>query len=237
MKTQMVVGKHGTFIYYDDDMYIGASLRAYGEFSDEEFELWKTFLREGDVVVDVGANIGAMTVPLAQLVGPGNCHSFEPHPELFPILASNIIDNGLDVVMHETALADTAGMVRMPALREFSIPNYGGGSLSRAGAHLVSARTLDSYGLKGVKLIKIDVEGYESQVLLGARNTIMRDQPILYIENDRPNKELKLLQTLRDLGYKWSAHHPPMYNPNNYFKNPDNLFPGIVSKNLLCEAL
>jgi hypothetical protein len=62
--------RHGVMAYLPNDLYIGRSLDLYGEFSEHELNLLKRIVKKGDVVVDVGANIGALTIPLAQIVAP-----------------------------------------------------------------------------------------------------------------------------------------------------------------------
>ena len=61
-----VKAKHGVFSFCHFDKYIGLAMREYGEFSEIELSLMSKFIMEGDVVFDIGANIGAFTVPLAK---------------------------------------------------------------------------------------------------------------------------------------------------------------------------
>src|SRR4051812_49892110 len=63
--------RHGKLSYLLNDAYIGRSLDVYGEYSEGELELFHQLLRPGDVAVDAGANIGAVTVGMARLFGPG----------------------------------------------------------------------------------------------------------------------------------------------------------------------
>ncbi len=63
--TRVVRARHGDFAYNHHDIYIGRSLEKYGEFSELEVDLFQQICREGDIVIEVGANIGTHTVPLA----------------------------------------------------------------------------------------------------------------------------------------------------------------------------
>jgi hypothetical protein len=74
----------------------------------------------------------------------------------------------------------------------------------------------------------------EKQVLDGARQTITRFRPYLYVEDDRPAKHAELIATLLDLGYRMWWHQPWLYNPGNLAGDSENLFPGIASFNLIC---
>ena len=92
--------------------------------------------------------------------------------------------------------------------------------------------TLDSLKLGRCTLIKVDVEGMERQVLEGAAKTIAACLPILYVENDRREKAAELVRYIDGLGYAMYWHLPPLFNPNNFLQNPDNVFGNIVSANV-----
>ena len=83
-------------------------------------------------------------------------------------------------------------------------------------------------------MLKVDVEGMETDVLLGARDTIGRLRPILYIENDRRAQSEGLIKLIGELGYNMWWHLPPLFNPSNFAGASQNIFGGIVSINLLC---
>ena len=74
--------RYGGMDYYADDYYIGASLEMYGEYSELEIDLLRRIIKPGWTVVDAGANIGALTLAFAEMVGTdGIVHAFEPQPE------------------------------------------------------------------------------------------------------------------------------------------------------------
>ncbi len=93
---------------------------------------------------------------------------------------------------------------------------------------------LDEMRFPRLDLLKADVEGMEEQVLAGAAETIAHHRPILYVEDDRPDKSEALHQRIRALGYHIHPHTPPLFSPDNFARNPEDAFPGIVSINLLC---
>jgi FkbM family methyltransferase len=229
--------RHGYMLYNVNDVYIGRSFELYGEFSEGETQLFDQIVRVGDVVLDVGANIGAHTLFLAKKVGPGGrVYAFEPQRIVFQTLCANMALNSiLNTVCMQTALGEAPGSVVVPALN-YAVPNnFGGVELGTfATGESVPVRTLDSLELSACRLIKIDVEGMELRVLKGAVETAKRLKPILYVENDRVDKSKELMQFIDGLGYDMYWHLPPLYSPNNFYRNPQNVFANIVSGNLLC---
>ena len=96
MQNQTKDCRHGRFTYLLNDAYIGRSLDVYGEYSEGEIDLFRQLLRPGDVAIDVGANIGALTVAMARLVQPGGAIvAFEPQRAIYDILCNNLRLNGL----------------------------------------------------------------------------------------------------------------------------------------------
>ena len=228
--------RHGRMIVPPHDQYVGRSLIEYGEFSEGELRLFNHFVGEGAVVLDIGANLGAHTVPLAQRVGPtGVVIAFEPQPVLHQILSANLVLNSIpNTLAYAMALGAAEGECRIPSL-DYSRPcNFGGVGVALEGdGEVVPMARLDDFQLERVDFIKLDVEGFEAQVLAGAVDTLQRCRPILYIENDRQEKSAELIQRLFDLGYRLWWHTPPLFSPDNFKGNPVNLFPGIVSINML----
>ncbi|PSB32470.1 FkbM family methyltransferase [Stenomitos frigidus] len=243
---RLQVCRHGTFLYNRNDLYIGRSLELYGEWSEGEVALFQPLIRAGDVVVEVGANIGTHTVFFAKAVGAqGSVLAIEPQRIVYQTLCANLALNSLtNVHGYAIALGEAPGFAQIPALDYHQLNNYGGVSLSQhdrsqkaAGEQAVGERvqiaTLDSFALPQCRLLKIDVEGMELAALKGATETIQRCQPILYLENDRQDKAAALIQYLVELGYELYWHCPPIYNPNNFLQNPQNVFGNTISVNML----
>jgi FkbM family methyltransferase len=144
------------------------------EFVDMAFTLH--FLRQDDLFVDVGANIGSYTL-LASGVCKARTISFEPDRQTMALLRRNVDLNGLKdkVVLEQAALGAENGEVEFTTGQDTRnhVPKGNGGRTQR-----VSMRTLDSIAaLTPPTMIKIDVEGYEAEVLRGARAVL--DAPLL----------------------------------------------------------
>lgn len=161
-----------------------------------ELELIEHLLQPGMTVIDVGANVGIHTSIAARSVAPdGLVYSFEPVPENFDILVRNLNRNELtNVVLEQLAVGAYVGNSTI-YLADHSIGTHS--LLQHSSAHLdkslsVPLTTLDSYFRDRmpdiVNLLKIDVEGYEPNVLTGAADLLARTDQLL-IEYNRVSIE------------------------------------------------
>ena len=234
----LVEARHGTMLFNRHDVYVGRSIQKYGEYSELELELLLTGIAEGDTVIEVGANIGSHTVALARKTGStGRVLAFEPQRIVFQALCANLALNSIsNTHCFHCALNDAEAELSVPRMDYTRPANFGGLSLEKAGmGESVAAHQLDSLGaLSRLKLIKIDVEGMEAAVIRGATKTITSHRPALYVENDRIDRSPELVELIGSLDYRMYWHRPPLYNPGNYFGDTENIFPNIVSVNMLC---
>ncbi len=229
--------RYGPMVFNKNDRYVGRSMQVYGEFSEGECQVFRQFVRPGATVVEVGANIGSHTVPLAQLVGAhGYVHAFEPQRIVYQTLCANLSLNNLtNVYAYQLAVSDRRGSLFVPKLDYGQVNNFGGLALGDyKSGESVSVIQLDSLELPSLHLLKLDVEGMEHSVLMGGRETIQRCKPILYVENDREEKSSQLIQAIDDLGYCMYWHIVPLFNQQNFFEVKENIFGGLVSKNMIC---
>jgi FkbM family methyltransferase len=231
--------RFGPMMALAGDRYITGSLEAYGEFSAGEWELFEQIVKPGMTVVEVGANIGAHSVPLARRCFPGPLYLFEPQQRVFQILCANLALNDIrNALAYPEACADTAGVVVAPPLNYSAEGNFGGISVQLESEGLkglrVRATPLDSLGLAACHVIKIDVEGFEAQVLRGAAETIRKHRPILYVENDRQAHQQEVISLIADMGYTLYWHLPPLFSAENFNSNSEDIFGSIVSINMLC---
>lgn len=148
-------------------------------------------LRKGDVFIDAGANIGLMSLAAAQSVGPsGRVHAFEPVPGVYSMLERNIAINGFkNITPHQKALGS---MSERRTIYEQAHINNGSASFVRPATgngtqHEVEVVALDEFintmRIGPVRMIKADVEGWELDLLLGAKSLLSgKNAPILCIE-------------------------------------------------------
>jgi FkbM family methyltransferase len=233
-QTSTVETRHGVFDIFDEDELVGLSLSTYGEYSEGEVEVFRKVLKPGDVAIDVGANIGAFTVPMAKLVGPGgNVFAFEASEANLDLLCRNVAQNNLDASVNICARAasdhnGTLKVDKQSALHAYSRKDINEGEFD------VECITIDSLELKRCKLIKIDVDGHELQVLNGAEETIKRCRPIIYIENEIHDKREAMVAWFIDHGYRMFWHRPFMFNADNWRGDKKNIFGALISIMSIC---
>jgi FkbM family methyltransferase len=229
--------RHGWMLYHTADKFLGRSLQKYGEFSEGEVALFRQILRTGDVVVEAGANFGSHTVVMAKLVGDGGrVFAFEPRRLVFQSMAANVALNALpNVHTVHAGLGAAPGSIKVPVLNPEKGHNFGGFSIDgHEQGESVAVQTVDSLQLRRCRLLKVDVEGMESEVLEGARDTIARCRPLLYVENDRKEHSARLIALIQSFDYRLWWHLPRLYNPNNFRGDGENLFGNLLSVNVLC---
>lgn len=233
--------RHGLMIYNKKDIWQGKSYDTYGEYSESEVDIFREIIRPGNAVMDVGANIGSLTLPLARLVGPGGMVvSLEPERNNFFTLCGNVAINNLrNVWCFQQAISNLSGIIDVPEIDYDNTVNFGGIELDRdysnASHYPVTKNTIDNIAGGEWRLIKIDVEGMEQNVLEGAAATIDRFKPIIYVEDDREQKSGMLRDTIENMGYVMYRHEAPFFNPKNFFEYPYDVFGNIISLNLLCH--
>ena len=167
----------------------------------------------------VGFNPSPTCFSLSKLVGArGVVLAYEPQRIVFQALCANLaLNQCTNVAAYQEALGAAEGEIVAPAPNPAVRASFG--SLSLQGVtqgNKVRLRRLDSLELPLCHFLKIDVEGMETEVLEGARATIARCRPTLYLENDRPDHSRELIQRVFDLGYDAYWHLPPLYNPDNF---------------------
>ncbi len=139
------------------------------------------YVKSGTVVLDIGAHIGTFTIALARATGEnGTVYAFEPQRKIYRELRKNCELNGVaNVVCHRIAVGDQPQIIEMD---KETYPGSEGSTGIGAGGDAAEMRTIDSFHLKNVSFIKIDVERSEEQVLDGMVNTILENKPVIIIE-------------------------------------------------------
>lgn len=214
--------RFGRMFTLQGDTVIGRSLRLYGEFAGDEVDSILAFLRPGDHVLDLGANIGVHSLAFAQTVGPtGQVISVEPQHYCFQLLCANVTLNQLPQVLTlRAAVGDTPGSCAVPRINPTRRHNAGATRISQEqaaepGQDIVPLITVDRLGLARCDLIKIDTEGFEDRVLQGARATLQAYHPVVYAEVHDREKLQRAVALLKPLGYGLTLHQTHYYRREN----------------------
>ncbi|MGV8130095.1 MAG: FkbM family methyltransferase [Methanolinea sp.] len=149
-------------------------------YNDDELAFYSGYLKPGDNVVDVGANIGLISLYSARLVKEnGSVLSIEPNPEIFDYFSKNIELNNLDTIkpVHAALGAyESSGYLDENSFDDCQV------SISEKGTTRVDIISLDSLTghLEKIDLFKIDVEGFEKFVLEGASKSLEKTKCIVF---------------------------------------------------------
>jgi len=237
---KLVRGRHGLFLANPNDIYFGRALVEYGEAGELEWALLERSTPADGFVIDAGANMGTLTVPLANKVGAkGLVYAFEPQPLIFQQLCANLALNDLvNVVAVNAACGSETGRMGIARLNPARESNFGGVPLERVSidekAVSVRIERLDDVvDPPRLNLIKADVEGMELALLQGAAGLIGQFRPVLYLEC-HPSGSESLISHVMGLGYDCWFHCPPLFNPENFAGKAENIYGRTASFNMLC---
>jgi FkbM family methyltransferase len=222
----------GMMAFRNDCGALTQSLRAYGEWAENETGFCARFIAPGDTVLDVGAYIGTHALAFAERVGPaGQVISFEAQPASFALLAHNVAgEERTNISVVNAAVSDgPAGASIMLEAIDIGAPrSFGSAAIGSAGGEKrrigVPATTLDTLGLAACGLVKIDVEGMEDRVLRGASRLLAECAPLVYAECNAVDAGSRVITCLRAAGYDVWMHLADAFNPRNWRGNPANIF-------------
>lgn len=196
---------------------IGKCFDLYGQYSESEVGMMRRFLREGATVIDVGANIGDLTLPISQMVGDvGKVYAIESQPRNFNTLCANLALNQVRNTMPIKAFIAPGADV------DTASPVWGKYAYV-SDRWTTRFMAIDDLELDALDLIKIDVDGKELEVLQSGEMQIEKFRPVLYFENDARDVSSRLLDfAMNKLGYDLYWHPAPIWEADNYFGNPVN---------------
>lgn len=194
--------------------WVGRAMYFVGDLDRKLSHIIDRCVSPGDIALDIGANLGLVSLRMASRVGAtGRVHAFEPNPRMTGYLAKTLERNpSLPISLHRIALGSANCSLQL------SVPagNMGAATLKReAGSAVASTvevpvRRLAEYaaqiGLDRVDFIKMDVEGFEHEVVVGAQSLLARAAPRVIILEEHAGRQAdgKLppsLDALSRLGY------------------------------------
>ena len=189
--------------------------------------VFRSLVYPGATAIDVGANLGFVSAILSNLVGPtGRVIAFEPSPRIFQKLQRTIAANALDNV-HPI----NAGCGARPSTVDLRAVGECSGNASVLGAgpvvdriEIVRLDDVETVWRDRAALVKIDTEGFEPDVLEGARGLIAAHRPVLYLEmgGDYVESTLRSVELLDALGY--DTRHIAAVDWSEYGNGADFVF-------------
>ncbi len=207
------------FMYPGHDNTIGKCLSEAGEFARAEVEFLLEHLGVRAALYDVGANIGTICIPLARSRSGARFYAFEPQLSLYQLLLRNIALNGLlSIEAYPWAIGDYDGLIDFAAPIGDKSTNFGGvGRGTNDGPRIpVILRKLDSLQLPPPQILKIDVEGFDLEVVQGAAILIREHRPIVFVEAKETAKTVELNTTLLSWDYQLFWFFAPFVSRNNF---------------------
>jgi len=193
--TRCEVTRDGLRYDLDLSQAIDLTIFVLGRFEPSTVAAFRRYVKPGATVLDIGANIGAQTLQLARLVGPhGRVLSFEPTAFAFAKLRRNLQLNP-QIADRVTALqcflrGENAKTLPSSVYSSWSLQRsteahdkHLGVAMATSGAHSATLdRVLAEQGVEKVDLVKLDVDGFECDVLAGAGDLIRRSRPTFVME-------------------------------------------------------
>ena len=236
LRDYCVVRRNGVVFDLDLSEGIDFAIFLQGYFEPSTARALRCNIRHGDNVIDIGANLGAHTLHMARHVGgTGRVFAFEPTAFAFEKLTRNLALNPMlqqRVTAYHAFLSDR-DFAEVPDKIHSGWPLAGGRGLHPK--HLgrpettkdAACWTLDhamaAVGSPRIKLIKLDVDGFECAVLGGARGVIARDRPTFvmevapYVLGERGASLEQLLSFFVPFGYEFFDEKTDEYLPSSSF--------------------
>lgn len=240
----------GHELYLSPHYHIDRSILSFGTYDRDLHEMFERLLEPGMVTFDVGANLGEMALHMASRVGrTGAVYAFEPVPAVSERLRQNVNRNGLEEIVRIVAfaLSDADGETEI-AYADTSSNNQGLASIVNFTEPVGSLRatiktiTLDHFvreeDIDRIDFIKIDIQGAEARFLDGARETLSRFHPKLFMEFS-PADLSEAGLTSRDLARRIESHDYDIRLVGRNGVGPPiliaNLSESFAAPNVLCS--
>lgn len=226
------------FVYPASDKVVGPYLLQHGEFSRVllDFLLKTASLFEPSTFIDVGANLGTISLPFAKSLPNWKVVSIEAHGGLAGLLHTNTLANRLyNVEVIHAAAGPNREIVNFPATALTAEMNFGTISIGDVSVPTIATvmLTLDDVAPANTRLIKIDVEDFEPQVMQGAQRLLNAQETFWVVETaiNFPETSRKTVGIFLDAGYDVYWFFVPFATPNSPKKAPVNS--GIGDANIV----
>lgn len=238
--------KYGQILYNKNEDGIGGVL-CHGIHWDGDIIENKLmpFIKTSKIILDIGAHVGCHTIAYSKINPNCSIHAFEMQSEMFYYLQQNMINNNINnVKLYNNAIGNQTGEYETEVklrdggyykpVKYFTEDKFNFGGLGLGiGGEKVKMIKIDDLNLEGCDFIKIDVEGFEYGVLLGALETIKKHKPVIFYEYADKFMTPEMC-TIAGIEYK------DIYNPQDLliqlgYNNFDNSIKGNVIAKIVSE--
>lgn len=201
-----------TFLYkHSFPLYKNLYSRFKQKQDEHEISFLKSQVKKGDVVLDIGSNIGFYTKIMSSLVGePGKVHCFEPDKINFKHLLTSV-SSLPNVVLNNKAVADTTGKIEIFTSHRLNVDHRTYKPEKYESSYFIDAIALDDYFTKDTRVdfIKMDIQGAEMSALKGMKKILADNRNVKVLTELWPHglrsagsSEMELLNFIADLGFK-----------------------------------
>jgi FkbM family methyltransferase len=179
--------KYGIFCLIKDDL-ISDYTAIFGSFAITEINFFEKIINKGDIVIEIGTNIGTHTIPISKFIENGKLICFEPQKDIFMILCTNIVINKCDnVIAYNYAISNTNKSVEIKRIRyntgqESLIDLEEGNDIFKEAKIKKIKYFKELNKLEKINFIKIDAEGMEYEILNELQNLISKHKPKIFLE-------------------------------------------------------
>lgn len=220
-------------IRYDLDLwtYVGCTFYSLKTYEPKTVKVIKDILKPGMVAIDIGASFGILSFTMSKLVGEeGKVYCFEPSFYMFRKLERGIkLNRFTNIVPEKLALSDSRRIETIVTKKFGEI----GSNKKNTETEKISFITLDEYVEKkkipSIEFIKIDTDGYEAEIIRGAKKCIKDNHPLMVIEF-RKETVKELIELLTDLGYNFYTEGMVVYSKEKLIKKANKEVFNVVVK-------
>lgn len=200
----------GAVCFINTKDLIGWKIFFFGEYETGTNEAMARYIKPDDIVIEAGANLGSETILIARQLKGGHLYSFEPNPYTFDRLKVNVNINGLkNVDVYDDALGEKDGTIHFHIYpKNFCNPGMSSKYMATKETRKIDVNqlTLDTFvkthHVPRVNFIKMDIQGAEMDLILGAHDTISKYKPTIFAEAfDLFNDTQQLYGKLKEYGY------------------------------------
>ena len=232
---------------------LALSISHYGTYEELESKIMEEKIEMGNIVVDVGANIGLHTLNMARIVGnTGQVFAFEPDPSNFEILKKNVkINNYKNIILEQKAVGDKHGRTTLYQSDHPGKHRIFPQTEQAKSEIQVELTNLDNYFdsdmIDKINFIKIDVEGLEFSVLKGMKNILKNSKKIKILFEFMPENTMEVGFTPIELLNYLTSNNFKLYCMDDktkkllYVSNNEEIVKlcsttnNTINRNLFCE--